>query len=105
MRVMRLERGGEGEDAIMGGANVWAQIWEVHVYIISYMNVVINRGGARYAKSGPCEEGRGWGGGGGRGRDRELMDGGKQKIVHTHALLSFVSVAFVFFPPTKSESS
>lgn len=76
MRVMRLERGGEGEggggDAIMGGANVWAQIWEVHVYIISYMNVVINR---------------------------------KQKIVHTHALLSFVSVAFVFFPPTKSESS
>lgn len=27
------------------------------------MNVVINRGGARYAKSGPCEEGRGWGGG------------------------------------------
>lgn len=45
------------------------------------------------------------GGGGGRGRDRELMDGGKQKIVHTHALLSFVSVAFVFFPPTKSESS
>lgn len=64
---MRLERGGEGEggggDAIMGGANVWAQIWEVHVYIISYMNVVINRGGARYAKSGPCEEGRGWGGG------------------------------------------
>lgn len=63
MRVMRLERGGEGEDAIMGGANVWAQIWEVHVYIISYMNVVINRGGARYAKSGPCEEGRGWGGG------------------------------------------
>lgn len=65
MRVMRLERGGEGGggDAIMGGANVWAQIWEVHVYIISYMNVVINRGGARYAKSGPCEEGRGWGGG------------------------------------------
>lgn len=47
----------------MGGANVWAQIWEVHVYIISYTNVVINRGGARYAKSGPCEEGRGWGGG------------------------------------------
>lgn len=60
-----MERGGEGGggDAIMGGANVWAQIWEVHVYIISYMNVVINRGGARYAKSGPCEEGRGWGGG------------------------------------------